>query len=532
VPFKTVFACDKDKYARKSYIANYGTPEYFPEDVYDREIPEKPLNIYMSSPPCQPFSLSGKREGEDDDRGILFYNTHEFIKENKPDVFIIENVKGLLSHDPMPNSKYGRTFTKWLQYLAGKSINGDMVFLPHEDAVPYHIHFDVLNAKDYGVPQNRERVFIVGIRDDIQHDFKWPKKQPLTKKLKDVLEDEVDPKYFLSDKMLDYLINRKDNFNNGKINFKDSESIASTLTKSASSIDISDNILKVECIGNVHPSGKGMNGNVFDEEGISPTLTTNKGEGIKIKSATSKGYELATLDDSINFSNPNSETRRGRVGKEVAQTLDTACNKGVIVNAQEYYNANHRMEIYCTGCDHKYIGVLNDPCHNCGEFYPGQINEIDNCECDLCKQDKSSVCIPVSSPEIKVKRQNGRRIKEDGDPSFTLTARDRHGVIIDNPLKNKTKYGWHFEQNVYSEDSCTRALKSSEGSGNKPKVISNYKIRRLTPRECLRLMDFPDSFKMVVSDTQIYKQAGNSIVRAVLAAIAQHLLPIWITRHT
>lgn len=197
IDYQTVFACDMDKYARKTFIANYGEPVYYPENVYDREIPTESLDIYMTSPPCQAFSLAGKRKGESDKRGVLFYNSHEFIQVNKPRFFIFENVKGLLSDDS------GRTFQRWIDFLGGKSVNGNPVLFPHEEAVPYHVYHKVLNAKDFGVPQNRERVFIVGIRDDEDNTFTWPREIHLEKRLRDVLESEVDEKYYLSDKMIE-----------------------------------------------------------------------------------------------------------------------------------------------------------------------------------------------------------------------------------------------------------------------------------------------------------------------------------------
>jgi DNA (cytosine-5)-methyltransferase 1 len=299
---------------------------------------------------------------------VLFYNSHEFIKKNNPRYFIFENVKGLLSDDN------GKTFQRWIDYLGGKSINGNPVIFPHEESTPYHVYYQVMNAKHYGVPQNRERIFIIGIRDDADNDFSFPKPFHLIKRLKDVLENEVDEKYFLSDKMLNYFDSRASNFNNGNINFKDEESVASTTTSSSKSLDISDNIIR---LANVNPSGNGMNGNVYGDEGVSPTLSTNKGEGIKIGAIrgrnptnplsrvsrlpteqmleinengtsnafttvqkdnvviipanNSKGYDIAEEEeDSINFSNPNSETRRGRVGHGVSQTLDTACNQGIL----------------------------------------------------------------------------------------------------------------------------------------------------------------------------------------------------------
>ena len=93
IDYESIFSCDMDKYARQTYIHNYGQPKYYPENVYDREIPKESLDFYMTSPPCQAFSLAGKRKGEDDKRGILFYNSLEFIQKNKPRYFIFENVK-------------------------------------------------------------------------------------------------------------------------------------------------------------------------------------------------------------------------------------------------------------------------------------------------------------------------------------------------------------------------------------------------------------------------------------------------------
>jgi DNA (cytosine-5)-methyltransferase 1 len=529
IDYETVFACDMDKHARKTFIANYGNENdvllsiidglgkttispkdysfYFPKNVYEREIPKDSLDIYMTSPPCQAFSLAGKRKGKEDLRGILFFNSHEFIIKNKPRFFIFENVKGLLSDDN------GNTFQEWINYLGGKSVNGIPVIFPTDDAAPYHIYWKVINAKHHNIPQNRERVFIVGIRDDVDNVFSWPNEVPLTRKLKDVLESDVPDKYFLSEKMVSYLTNRSDNFNNGKINFKDENSVASTLTKSSGSIDISDNIIVV---GNTNPCGHGQNGNIYDENGISPTLSTNKGEGIKIKSATSKGYEEATENDSINYTHPNSKTRRGRVGVGVgvAQTLDTNCQQGVL---QKVY------EITCD-CGHVFIGTLSDKCPKCKEIKSGSTNEIqstfefiadyrsdeglrirkDNIspcmtssmrDTDEFKPNAGtrnpplvgfSQCTPVLTPDRLEKRQNGRRFKEDGEEMFTITTQDRHGVF------------------------------------------DGFKIRRLTPVECFRLMDFPDSLvenarSFGMSDSQLYKQAGNSICVGVLEGIIKGL---------
>ena len=273
-----VYACDWDKYARITYAHNHGEPSYYPEDVYEREIPKESLDIYMTSPPCQSFSLSGKREGKNSDNGVLFFNSHEFIKTNKPRFFIFENVKGLLSDDN------GRTFQEWLNYLGGKSVNGLPMLFKDENAVNYHIYWKVLNSKKHGVPQNRERVFIIGIRDDQDNGFTFPKEEHLTKKLKDVLEDDVDEKYYLSEKCIEGINNS---------NYKERQPV--DINKEAPCQKYGEDIT---CF--------------------------------KVNSATSKGYETAKEGDSINYSQPSSKTRRGRVGKQVAQTLDTSCNQATM----------------------------------------------------------------------------------------------------------------------------------------------------------------------------------------------------------
>jgi DNA (cytosine-5)-methyltransferase 1 len=375
VNYETVFACDMDKYARDTFIHNYGEPKYYPTNVYDREIPTESLDIYMTSPPCQAFSLAGKRLGKDDKRGVLFFNSHEFIQVNKPRFFIFENVKGLLSDDG------GKTFQEWVNMLGGKSVNGLPVLFAHDDAVPYHLYWKVLNAKHHGVPQNRERVFLIGIRDDVDNQFQFPKEEHLDKRLKDVLEDGVDDKYFLSEERI------------------------GTITKAERGIGWTD--AETKNTANCVLTGYAKN----------PT----DGEYLKIKSATSKGYEEAREGDSINFSVPSSETQRGRVGKGVAQTLDTGCNQGVMQKYQKEIEQSLSQDV-CTTID--------------ASYYKG----------------------------FGVRQGKCRQV-----------------------------------------------------------VNNNYRIRRLTPRECFRLMDFPDTFTWKVSDSQAYKQAGNSIVVNVLYKILKQL---------
>ena len=420
IKYNEVFACDMDKYARKTFIENYGVPKYYPADVYKRCYKfMTSLDIYMTSPPCQGFSIAGKREGS-----ILFYNSHEFIQKNKPRYFIFENVKGLLSHEN------GETFQTWIDYLGGKTVNGNPIIFPHEDSVPYHIYHKVLNAKNYGVPQNRERIFIIGIRDDCDNTFTWPKEEYLTKRLKDVLENEVDEKYYLSDLAIERLCNNDSGFTSDP---KEAHDIASTVCASDYKI------------------ARGMN-------------------VLKVKSATKSGFELANEYDSINLSNLNSETRRGRVGKEVAQTLDTACNQAVMMGAIRGRNP----------------------------------------------EQPTSRVVGLPTEQRLELNMNGT--------SNALTTVQKDNVVVFGNLKGG-KWDKTHEQSgrVYDTNGIGATIHTMGGGNQEPKIIQDYKIRRLTPRECFRLMDFPDTFKMPCSDSQMYKQAGNSIVVACLEKIIAKL---------
>ncbi len=412
IDYKEVFACDMDKYARQTFIHNYGEPEYYPTNVYEREIPAESLDIYMTSPPCQAFSLAGKRLGKDDKRGILFFNSHEFIQVNKPRFFIFENVKGLLSDNG------GRTFQEWVNMLGGKSVNGVPILFPYEDTVPYHLYWQVLNAKHHGVPQNRERVFLIGIRDDADNNFRFPTEEVLTKRLKDVLESEVDEKFFLSDKMISYISKDRQGNENLVVNREVANAITCEIKKMQRSMQ--DNY-------------------------------------IKITSANSKGYEEATEGDSINLEFPESKTRRGRVGKGVAQTLDTGCNHGVICGAIRGRGENNEQTL--------------------------ELNS------------------------------------EDYTNSITTVQKDNVVIQLN---ENKESGGKQpYQQNrVYADYGLMTTLDTDSG---RKSVLTNYQIRRLTPRECFRLMDFPDTFTWPVSDSQAYKQAGNSIVVNVLYKILKNL---------
>jgi DNA (cytosine-5)-methyltransferase 1 len=173
---KTVFSSEWDKSAQDMYEANFGERpfgdinEIAPQDVPDHD-------ILLAGFPCQPFSIAGKGLGFADTRGTLFFNIEAILEEKQPDAFLLENVKRLTTHDQ------GRTFAIILEKLKN---------------LGYHVHYKVLNSLQYGVPQKRERIYIVGFKEPLA--FEFPTPLNYYKPLADLLENDsdVDQSYFLS----------------------------------------------------------------------------------------------------------------------------------------------------------------------------------------------------------------------------------------------------------------------------------------------------------------------------------------------
>jgi DNA (cytosine-5)-methyltransferase 1 len=187
--FEIALACDPDEFCKKTYFANFNIDEKkwvnYIQDVDGKKY--KDIDLLVGGSPCQSFSLVGKRRGFSDERGNLFYEFVRILKEMKPKMFIFENVKGILSNDS------GRTFEEIEKQLRSAG---------------YEIKPQVLNARDYGIPQNRERLFVVGMRGD-KNDFVFPKKQQLKIKMADLLEDTPDAKYFLPEKGIKFVTDKK-----------------------------------------------------------------------------------------------------------------------------------------------------------------------------------------------------------------------------------------------------------------------------------------------------------------------------------
>ena len=167
-----VFSSDIDKFACETYNNNFG--DYPLSDITlidEKKIPD--FDILCAGFPCQPFSIGGLRKGFQDTRGTLFFDIERIVRVKKPKAFILENVKGLVNHDK------GKTLKVILNKLANR-INGIENLEKLDDCLNYDVHYKVINSKDFGVPQNRERIYIIGFKQN--RDFKFPESK-IEKKL-------------------------------------------------------------------------------------------------------------------------------------------------------------------------------------------------------------------------------------------------------------------------------------------------------------------------------------------------------------
>lgn len=270
-------------------------------------------DFWTYSFPCTDISLSGKQDGivKGKTRSGLLYEVQRLLeKANKmlalPKYLMLENVKNLVG------KKFKPQFDEWIAWL---------------DRLGYNTYWKVLNAKDYGIPQNRERVFAISIRKDID-DGKFEFPQPFDNgvRLKDVLEDNVNEKYYLSEDIQNRLIITDKTL---------TKNVIGTTKPSFRTIGQPKQIFETNhCVkvGDLNYYPYETLNRVYSKEGISPTLTTMQGGNRQpkiaepiayVKEATKKGYAEIYEDDSV-------KTRRDRVGKGFAQTLTTSCNQAVV----------------------------------------------------------------------------------------------------------------------------------------------------------------------------------------------------------
>ncbi|OOF78410.1 DNA (cytosine-5-)-methyltransferase [Rodentibacter caecimuris] len=342
-----VFAGDIDKHVKKSYLSNYSlSEERWHSDIteFDATPYRGEVDILVGGSPCQAFSMVGKRHGLEDTRGTLFYDFARVVNEVQPKIFIYENVKGLINHD---NGKTWEVVKDVFHSLG------------------YDLYSQVMNSKNYGIPQHRERIFVVGFRTPPQEGFEFPKEIPLEHTMQDFLEDYTESKYFLKEKGIKFVTSSK----------------------------------------NKQKRYTQINGDIMLCQKANQQFNWH-GDFV-FEYAKSKN-EFDEFIFNVN-------------------------------NVEEKYYLSHKVRDYVLAKGTKTFKTRN--------------------ETDLS----------IARPLLQ-------------------TMHKMHRAGIDN-------YVTH----------------------------NQGRIRKLTPRECLRLMGFRDDFQIVVSDTQTYRQAGNSIVVDVLIALLKQL---------
>lgn len=463
IEYELVGFSEIDKYAIKSYCSIHNVTE--DKNYGDiSKIDENNLldfDIMTWGFPCQDISIAGKLKGikEGETRSGLYYEGYRILKAKKPKISIIENVKNLTS------KRFKNEFESILKDLSD---------------LGYNNYWQVLNAKDYGIPQNRERVFIISIRKDIDNkQFTFPEKIPLELKLKDILEKVVDDKYYLTEKGIGRLIKK----NNKLIRNNDNPDVSSCIIAGYHKMDGRNNQYiseqnKPKRIGGIYDTEESQRqaGSIYDPNAISPTLTTmfpggDKQPFVLVNEGTKKGTSEAREGDSINISYPNNMKKRGRVGKEVSQTILTFPNMAVVENA-------------------------NKP-----------------------------VCLNINK---KVSIQD--RIYDSNGIATTVTASEFRTKIAEKKMFNL--YNNKEIKDIAPTQTANCGCSTSSAAVLISEDLKSYlKIRKLTPLECWRLMGFDDidfynAKNVGISDTQLYRQAGNSIVVDVLQAIFKELLNI------
>lgn len=275
VDYDLVGYSEIDKYASKSYAVVHNVDESMNlgdiTKINEKELP-KDIDLITYGYPCQDISLAGKQKGlfnEDGSktRSGLFFDALRIIEEIQPRVAIAENVKNLV----------GKKFKPQFD-----------IILDSLDKAGYNNYWQVLNAKDYGIPQNRERVFIVSIRKDIDNGFEFPKAVPLQLRLKDMLDDEVDEKYYLSKEQIDRINNS--NFMQEKKRLQEKDYVDTLLARDYK--DPKCVAVEPKRIGGLFDTEKSKHqaSSIWDKECISPTIDTMQG-----------GYRqpLVTIDDNV-----------------------------------------------------------------------------------------------------------------------------------------------------------------------------------------------------------------------------------------
>ena len=547
-----------DKFAIESYKALYDTEDEIElgdiSKISDESIEELKgeVDIVVGGSPCQAFSIAGNRGGFDDTRGTLFFEYARTVKDIQPKYFIFENVKGMLSHDK------GNTIRTVLSTF---------------NDLGYYIDFNVFNSKFYDVPQNRERIYIVGKRKDLVsnpkfHEVKKRKikldevhnwaveniqyvdllpelKTVVNKRLVDILEDEVDEKFYLDEEKTQRLLERiknkeiKNNYNKQVADYRydeglriRQEGISPCLTANLKSMgtdnkDLSNAVYvvdneitktegldpKITVVGNTSNTGR-RSQDVHDVNGIIPTIAARDYKGPKqILVDDTQAFDGVVLEGDFDVK----EIERSTL--EILQTLQKEIGEKEIAKwRSRILDTFQQEEILRQDVYEKRLGIEQD-------------------EKKLERKEQSLECEVKDTTFDKQERMREMSINKEfrrsshGRESIQQFARELTSIVQE--LSHETSQ----EKNLHRLRETAQGIRLLQQTLYKIQEIwrpslyeeQSFRIRKLTEKECWRLQGFTDEqfYKAKnsgISRSQLYKQAGNAVTVNVVDYIAKHLL--------
>lgn len=484
IPHKVIDYVEIDKYAVASYNAMFNE-NFNVADIkeWDKQID---VDFIMHGSPCQDFSVAGKQAGGDlgsGTRSSLMYETVRIVGKLRPKYVMWENVKNLLS------KKHKHNFDAYIETM---------------NILGYNSYYQVLNAKDYGIPQNRERVYTISIRKDIDKGtFKFPEKEELKLRLKDMLEDNVDEKYYLSDEKVNKI--QTSNFMQEKKRIQEKEYSDTILAR-----DWKDpKCVRVGGIFDTEES-KHQAGSVYDKDGLAPTLDVMQGGWRQPSIVEEKLHRgnIPIIKTIGNYMPSGHDASRIVDSEGLAPTVKE--NHGTVTAVVEMQRKDIKeVEKYCEYCGKqlqrkRFNGRLED-------FTVFSNRKYCNREC----MKRAYLKIGEYSQNWSNAHTTARKInelilhKEVCELCGSDTNLDIHH--IDGNWQNN-----NLDNLMCLCRSCH--TKYEKNKNNKNNVDIGIRIRKLTPRETWRLMGFDDedfekAKAVPTSNTQLYKQARELNLR-------------------
>lgn len=554
IPHKVVAISEIDKNAVKSYEALHGMTNNLGDIREIRELPE--ADFWTYSFPCQDISVAGHGAGiKEGTRSGLLLEVERLLrvaadKGTLPKYLLLENVKNLVS------KKFKADFDSWLSFLS---------------SLGYSNYWQVLNAKDYGIPQHRERVFCVSIRGE-HHPFVFPEKRELTLRLKDMIDEQVDERYYLKESTIRSIVTSK--FNSRRDSIRRPSDYAYCLRArdcyEPQCVQVGD------VVGDKWEKMHEMSRRVFEPDGLAPTVHCAGGGNTELKiaedfvigglqehqtprtdgvsptltEAMGKGGGQTPIIVAMRGRNPDNPSNR-TPGIPLKQRLEvnekglcnalTTVQKDNLVMDADYVSRKYGEFIEEKGyIPEMFVAYNKQEIHDVAPTLTGQ------CSCPS----GSSAVLKLETDDVKVLAPNNwnhkagdgmatrERVEKDIVPALQATPGHTQQSYLQ--IKVATKRGYDEAKagdyvNITYPSSKTKRGRVGKGvaqtltCGDGNAVITeNVRIRKLTPRECLRLMGWKDEQidrieAAKVSATQQYRQAGNGIVVQVLEAIFKAL---------